>query len=328
MRDRSNSLPTRSVRPPPAPLRPRRLSVGGRRAMPPNLLSELRQVTAARHTVAPYAPANRTIGEAAQMVRAARAVTGRVGGNPNAPLNAGLSNVLARHRLRVRPGPDAATTLSPVGTPGIGLAVPQNTPTADFGDMAYQTRFLQRGARAIEHLQDTFVGSALVGGLNRYTGAQAGQLHNHPAMTIAAVQQAAEGIVGSSAHEVHVAAGRGGTQVSWDMGQVETPAWGTLTNDTVLFGHEAIHAYRRTRGENYFTNPRGAVGTAIQRREELETTGLSASPNPINENLLRGAMGVRPRLDYGGLQPAPGWLERGRRAARAIGNWTLGHDIG
>jgi hypothetical protein len=326
MRDRASSLPTRS-----APIRPaprRRMSVGSRPAMPQDLLSELRQVTAARQTVAPYAPANRTIGEAAQMVRAARAVTGRVGGDPNAPLNAGLTDVLARNRLRVRPGPANATTLSPVGTPGIGLAVAQNTPTAEFGDMAYQTRFLRRGARAVAHLQDTFVGSTLVGHLNQYTRAQAGQLHNEPAMTITAVQQAGEGIVGSSAQEVNVAAGRGGTQVRWDMAQVENPSWSTLTNDTVLLGHEAIHALRRTRGENYFTNPRGAVGEEIRRREELETTGLTASPNPFDENLLRGAMGVRPRLDYGGLQPAPGIVERGRRAAHAMYNWAMGASIG
>jgi len=327
MSGRRNSAPGpgagRTMAPIAAPRR-RAHSADGRRAMPANLLSEIRQMGNARQTLAGHGGGS-TIGLAARSIHAARAVTTQTGGNANGALNQNLVGAIGRRNLTLRDpgGLGGVTMLSPRNHRGVGLAV-----TNDGAGLNHVTNFLDRAGRTIQNLDRTNAGRTLLTGLDTETNNHAAQFHNSPGVTIRAMHPLAEGN-GSSTDPRFENAGRGASVVAWDMSQQENAAWGQQTNDNVILGHEMIHAWRRTRGENYFTNPRGVGGPHdIQRMEELETSGLSPSPTPVTENRLRGALGARPRTDYEGLRPEPGYMEQGRRIASAMLEWQRGFREG
>lgn len=330
MRGRSGSAPGPGLAPMAqrAP-RPRANSGGAarRNPMPANLQAQIRQMRAARNTLTPMGlGGGNTIARASRAIDAARSVTGIIGGNANGALSQNLVSTVARHDLTVRDpgGLGGLAMLSPRNHRGVGLAI-----TPHGGDVAQATRFLGRAGRALENIGRTNVGTTLLNGLDAAAVTHAGQFNNSPTVTLSAVHPIAEGVVGSSAAPHFAGGGRGASSVSWDMAQSENPAWNQLTNDSVILGHEMTHGWRRARGENYFTNPRGVVGADnISRREELETSGLTPSTTPVNENMLRGALGVRPRHDYEGLRPDPGYMERGRRVMSAWVEWNRGRNRG
>lgn len=263
--------------------------------------------------------------ELRQVLGAARGVQNLGGDHAQANIRPSLARTISQNHLSVRTGPAGAMTFSMPGQRGVGLAV-----VGGRGDSTqYMGDFLRRGAQAMRDLSQTRSGQTMIQGLNAYSRRNQRQLHSEPAMLIAPVQEGAHGVVGSSAAPRHMAGARGGTLVNWDHLDQAHPAWGDRTNNAVLIGHEGVHALRRTQGQNFNSNGLVAPAAQAQRMEELQTSGLASTPTPINENRLRGELGVRPRWNYGGLTPARGFFGRLRdnvatRALYAGGNWLRG----
>jgi len=316
-----------AMRPLPAPLP----GMGPRGGMPlapiprprmaAGLLASIQQVHVARNRVALLGAPGQGIDRATAAVNATRAITGAIRGNVDGVLDAGIQDAVINQNLRLRnSGGYNIATLSVAGHHGVSMGV--NHQTGDAHDTA---EFLNRGGAAINRLAATNVGTTLLQGMDNRARAMAGQLRGAAVMTM---MKRADGR-GTSMQAVRVANNRGGSFLRWDMTQQADIGLNQLQSDSVLLGHEMVHAWRRARGDNWFTNPPlGSTEVDRKREEELETTGVVPSPTPVNENMLRGAMGIRARFDYTGLSPEPNDRQRYDRAREGIRQLERGRAMG
>ncbi len=316
-----------TMRPLPAPLPGRgprpgiALAAIPRPPMAAGLLASIQQVHRARTRVAHLGTPGQGIDRATAAVNATRAVTGKINGNVDGVLDVGIQDAVIRQNLRLRNnGGYNIATLSVAGHHGVSMGVNHQT-----GDAHATAEFLNRGGAAINRLAATNVGTTLLQGMDDSARAMAGQLRGAAVMTM---MKKGNG-VGTSMTPVRVANNRGGSFLRWDMNQRADDGLNQLQSDSVLLGHEMVHAWRRARGDNWFTNPPlHSTETDRKREEELETTGVVPSPTPVNENMLRGAMGIRARFDYSGLSPEPSHQQRYTRAREGIRQLERGRVLG
>ncbi len=313
------------MRPLPAPLPGVGPMPGAHLAPPPRpriaagLLASIQQVHLARNRVAHLGVGGQGIDRATAAVNATRAVTGKINGNVNGALDVGIQDAVIRQNLRLRNnGGYNIATLSVAGHHGVSMGV--NHQTGDAHDTA---EFLNRSGAAINRLAATNVGTTLLQGMDNRARTMAGQLQGAAVMTM---MKRGDGR-GTSMQAIRTAHGTGGSFLRWDMTQQADVGLNQLQNDSVLLGHEMVHAWRRARGDNWFTNPPGGSSEDDRKREEeLETTGVVPSPTPVNENMIRGAMGIRARFDYTGLSPDPDHQQRYDRALYGISQVQRGRQ--
>lgn len=307
--------------PGPGPMPGAHLAPIPRPPMAGGLLASIRQVHTARNRVALLGAPGQGIDRATAAVNATRAVTGMINGNVNGVLDAGIQDAVINQNLRLRNnGGYNIATLSVAGHHGVSMGV--NHQTGDAHDAA---EFLNRSGAAINRLAATNVGTTLLQGMDNSARAMAGQLRGAAVMTM---MKKGNGI-GTSMQAVRVQNNRGGSFLRWDMDQRADAGLNQLQSDSILLGHEMVHAWRRARGDNWFTNPpMGSTDADRKREEELETSGVVPSPTPVNENMLRGAMGIRARFEYDGLMPEPTHQQRYARAREGIRQMELGRAMG